>query len=142
VREAGSSNSKVERISADSNPPATASPVVPAKWKFSPAQHLARIRHDAVARPSTSLKITSPNKQNRPAPNSLVHLTSFDPSVVPFAETIFVVIDTEPMDAEHVCPDQPVQTSPAPIQTWQIEMWHFLIFHPPADQTIKPQKET
>jgi len=131
VRRGVHSSFNADRVTTESEPTSATVPVVPANWKIPTTQRQAAIRrHNNVAKPSTSPKKTAPNQPQPPAPD-LVHLTSFDPADFPFAETVFVVIQTEQAASAD---DQPVV---------QIQMWQVLLFHPhpPVDETKLSHKE-
>jgi beta-lactamase regulating signal transducer with metallopeptidase domain len=133
LRESDHSNFNTDRVIAESEPTSATVPVVPASWKFPVAQRRAAI-HRRNTQPSTSPKQTSPNRTPQPSSNSLVHLTSFDPAMLPYAETVFLVIRSEQIGSGQVCSedDQPVI---------QIQMWQVLVFHPPVDENKLSHKE-
>ena len=131
VRRGVHSSFNADRVTTESEPTSATVPVVPANWKIPAAQRPATIRrHNAVGQPSTSPKKAAPKQPQPPAP-TLVHLTSFDPAEFPFAETVFVVIQTEQANSAG---EQPVV---------QIQMWQVLVFHPhpPVDETKLSHKE-
>lgn len=96
-------------------------PVTAAKFVTNPEIRKPLLRtHSAVARP----------RRSKPAAASMIHLTKSAPAIVPFTETVFLVIE----GSNDVSPD---------VHVYQIQMFRLTILHTSAEPAnIAPQKET